>query len=210
MPNKDLFCIENLFFIIPNENYLSKTGACSIILGYSPTWGAFCQTLHDLRKPSSASAKHLPLQTLLRLFKSSSTAANPDPCKPSSAWPLAAPVATSFAWPLATGLDVVVYCVGSDVEIIASVICFAEKFCVSSLFRGDVLFLFILCFDSLFFVLFIFFFNFFYFFKKTFNFCFIILYYILHIIVYCLFYFFYIFLFCFIIYIFLFCFILYI
>ena len=77
MPNKDLFCIENLFFIIPNENYLSKTRACSIILGYSPTWGAFCQTLHDLRKPSSASANHLPLQTLFRLFKSSSTSANP-------------------------------------------------------------------------------------------------------------------------------------
>ena len=181
MPNKDLFCIENLFFIIPNENYLSKTRECSIILGYSPTWGAFCQTLHDLRKPSSASKNHLPLQTLLRLFKSSSTSANPDPCKPSSAWPLAAPVATSFAWPLATGLDVVVYCVGSDVEIIASVICFAEKFCVSSLFRGDVLFLFILCFDSLFFVLF-------FIFVSIFLFLFLFYYIILYFTYYCFFY----------------------
>ena len=63
--NKYLFCIENLFFIIPNQNYLRKTGACSIILGYSPIWG------HSV--------------SLCVTYKPSSTSANPNYCKPSSA-----------------------------------------------------------------------------------------------------------------------------
>ena len=209
MPNKDLFCIENLFFIIPNENYLSKTGACSIILGYSPTWGAFCQTLHDLRKPSSASANPSPpLQIVLYL------------CKP---------------WPLQTLLCVTSGSTCRDLLWVTSgnrfgcscILCrfWCGNYCVGYLFRGEILCQFFVsrgCFISIyslfrFFVLciiFYFCFNFFiFYFLFLFLFYYIILYFTYYcFLYYCLFYilFFYIFLFCFIIYIFLFCFILYI
>ena len=58
MLNKDLFCIENLFFIIPNQIYLSKTGACSIILGCSLIWG------HSVILCVTSTNPPLPLQTL--------------------------------------------------------------------------------------------------------------------------------------------------
>ena len=83
MLNKDFFCIEKLFFLIPNQNYLSKHIRYSLIWGNYVSLSASAwplQTLLCLCKPS-------PLQTLLCLFKPSSSSTNPGCSKPSSAWP---------------------------------------------------------------------------------------------------------------------------